>query len=59
VSATYGDQFRRAWALYLAGSEASFATGWLQLFQVVFAPVESTPPFRTRTGLYDSSSTKA
>ena len=29
--------FVRAWRLYLAGSQAAFATGWLQLFQVVFA----------------------
>jgi cyclopropane-fatty-acyl-phospholipid synthase len=52
VNAIYGEQFRRAWELYLAGSEAAFATGWLQLFQVVFAPVESTPPFWTRAELY-------
>ena len=41
VRAAHGEQFRRAWELYLAGSEASFATGWLELFQVVFAPVEA------------------
>ena len=52
VRATYGEQFRRAWELYLAGSEASFATGWLQLFQVLFAPVESAPSFWTRAELY-------
>lgn len=33
----YGETFVRAWRLYLAGSLASFTTGWLQLFQVVFA----------------------
>ena len=44
----YGEEFRRAWELYLAGSEAAFATGWMQLFQVVFAPRESAPPFWTR-----------
>jgi cyclopropane-fatty-acyl-phospholipid synthase len=27
----------RAWRLYLAGSQAAFATGSMQLFQVVFA----------------------
>jgi len=52
VRATYGDQFQRAWELYLAGSEASFATGWLQLFQIVFAPVESIPPFWARAEFY-------
>ena len=52
VRLTHGDSFRRAWELYLAGSEAAFATGWLQLFQVVFAPVESMPPFSRRAELY-------
>lgn len=37
VARTFDDTFVRAWRLYLAGSEASFRTGWLQLFQVVFA----------------------
>jgi cyclopropane-fatty-acyl-phospholipid synthase len=36
VAARYGRDFTRAWRLYLAGSKASFRTGWLQLFQVVF-----------------------
>ncbi len=31
------EQFERAWRLYLAGSQAAFATGSMQLFQVVFA----------------------
>ena len=44
----FGEQFARAWELYLAGSEASFATGWMQLFQVVFAPFEAAPPYWTR-----------
>jgi len=55
VRGRYGEQFRRAWELYLAGSEAAFATGWLQLFQVVFAPAEARPPFWTRESLYDRS----
>jgi cyclopropane-fatty-acyl-phospholipid synthase len=37
VAAMCDDTFVRAWRLYLAGSQASFATGSLQLFQVVFA----------------------
>jgi cyclopropane-fatty-acyl-phospholipid synthase len=37
VRAMFGEPFVRAWRLYLAGSEAAFATGWMQLFQVVFA----------------------
>jgi cyclopropane-fatty-acyl-phospholipid synthase len=48
VRASYGDEFQRAWELYLAGSQAAFATGWMQLFQVVFAPRESSAPVWTR-----------
>jgi cyclopropane-fatty-acyl-phospholipid synthase len=33
----FDDAFVRAWRLYLASSQAAFATGWLQLFQVTFA----------------------
>jgi cyclopropane-fatty-acyl-phospholipid synthase len=52
VRERYGEEFHRAWELYLAGSEAAFATGWLQLFQVVFAPAEARPPFWTRESMY-------
>ena len=48
VRARYGDEFTRAWELYLAGSQAAFASGWMQLFQVVFTPHESRPPWWTR-----------
>ena len=54
VRATYGDEFRRAWELYLAGSEAAFNTGWLQLFQVVFTPRESAPPYWTRSEAFEA-----
>jgi cyclopropane-fatty-acyl-phospholipid synthase len=54
VKAKYGDEFPRAWELYLAGSEAAFASGWMQLFQVVFAPRESAPPSWTRGDPYDA-----
>jgi cyclopropane-fatty-acyl-phospholipid synthase len=37
VVARFGEEFGRAWRLYLAGSEAAFTAGSLQLFQVVFA----------------------
>lgn len=50
----YGESFTRAWELYLAGSQAAFATGWMQLFQIVFTPRESPPPFLTRAVLFDS-----
>jgi cyclopropane-fatty-acyl-phospholipid synthase len=48
VRAEYGAAFERAWELYLAGSQAAFATGWMQLFQVVFAPAGTPPPYWTR-----------
>jgi cyclopropane-fatty-acyl-phospholipid synthase len=54
VRQTYGDEFARAWELYLAGSQAAFATGWMQLFQVLFTPRESAPPFWTRADLFRS-----
>jgi len=37
VSRMFGPEFVRAWRLYLTGSAASFRTGTLQLFQLVFA----------------------
>jgi cyclopropane-fatty-acyl-phospholipid synthase len=37
VAGMFDDTFVRAWRLYLAGSEAAFTTGCMQLFQVVFA----------------------
>lgn len=37
VSAMFDDAFVRAWRLYLAGSQAAFSTGTMQLFQVLFA----------------------
>ena len=56
VRARYGEEFRRAWELYLAGSEAAFAAGNLQLFQVVFAPVEGVPPYWKRADIYSTES---
>jgi len=37
VATIFDDTFVRTWRLYLAGSEAAFTTGWMQLFQVLFA----------------------
>jgi cyclopropane-fatty-acyl-phospholipid synthase len=37
VAGRFDEVFVRAWRLYLAGSQAAFATGTMQLFQVVFA----------------------
>jgi cyclopropane-fatty-acyl-phospholipid synthase len=52
VRSRYGDEFCRAWELYLVGSEAAFAVGSLQLFQVVFSPAETAPPYRARSEIY-------
>ncbi|MBM3819875.1 MAG: class I SAM-dependent methyltransferase [Acidimicrobiia bacterium] len=52
VRARYGEEFRRAWELYLAGSEAAFAVSSLQLFQIVFSPAEAPPPYWSRTEVY-------
>jgi len=52
VRTTFGEEFRRAWQMYLAGSQAAFSSGWLQLFQVVFAPRESAPPSWTRADVH-------
>ena len=52
VRSRYGEEFRRAWELYLAGSEAAFASGSLQLFQVLFGPLEATPPYWARGDVY-------
>jgi cyclopropane-fatty-acyl-phospholipid synthase len=54
VCAAYGNEFKRAWELYLAGSQAAFETGWLQLFQVVFSPRESAPPSWTRSDPFEN-----
>jgi cyclopropane-fatty-acyl-phospholipid synthase len=53
VRQSYGDEFERAWELYLAGSQAAFATGWMQLFQILFIPRGSAPPSWTRADPYE------
>jgi cyclopropane-fatty-acyl-phospholipid synthase len=55
VRAQYGANFERAWELYLAGSQAAFSTGWMQLFQIVFVPLETPPPYWTRSEMYAES----
>jgi len=37
VAEMFDETFVRAWRLYLAGSQAAFTTGSMQLFQIVFA----------------------
>jgi cyclopropane-fatty-acyl-phospholipid synthase len=41
IATMFDENFVRAWRLYLAGSQAAFATGFMQLFQVVFARGQS------------------
>jgi cyclopropane-fatty-acyl-phospholipid synthase len=48
----FGEEFARAWQLYLAGSIAAFETRTLQLFQVVFAGREFERVPWTRKALY-------
>lgn len=52
VSRLFGPEFVRAWRLYLAGSIASFRTGLLQLFQIVFAGSACQQIPWTRAHLY-------
>ncbi len=54
VRTMFDEPFVRAWRLYLAGSQAAFTTGWMQLFQVVFAPSGGTALHWTRESLYQS-----
>lgn len=53
VEAMFDPSFARAWRLYLAGSQAAFTTGWMQLFQVAFARGRDgdTPMLRPRDAL--------
>ncbi len=52
VRTLFDEPFVRAWRLYLAGSQAAFTTGWMQLFQVVFAPSGGTAVHWARESLY-------
>ena len=54
VRSMFDEKFVRMWRLYLSGSVASFTTGSMQLFQVVFAPGESNDIPWTRAHLYSS-----
>jgi len=52
VAGMFDETFVRAWRLYLAGSQAAFTAGTMQLFQVVFArgAGQSVPRARGETG---------
>ncbi|MGH8615476.1 MAG: class I SAM-dependent methyltransferase, partial [Gammaproteobacteria bacterium] len=57
VQARYGHAFVRAWRLYLAGSIASFSTGWLQLYQVLFQRAQDNDVPWTRAYMYSYGAT--
>lgn len=46
----FDEEFLRAWRLYLAGSEAAFRSGSLELYQVLFAGVRCSKRLWTREG---------
>ncbi len=48
----FDERFVRMWRLYLAASVATFETGWLQLFQVLFARGANNDVPWTRSHLY-------
>ncbi len=48
AAAMFDEEFARAWKLYLAGSEASFRSGALELYQVLFAGPRCTKKLWTR-----------
>ena len=52
VVAMTGPDLYRTWRLYLAGSQAAFRTGWMQLFQVVFRRGGDNDLAWTRDALY-------
>ena len=56
VAQMYGEEFVRMWRLYLAGSSASFESGTLQLYQVLFAPRGSNNVPWTRKYQYPEGS---
>jgi cyclopropane-fatty-acyl-phospholipid synthase len=59
VEAMFDRNFARTWRLYLAGSEAAFTTGSLQLFQVTFTRSgENAIPW-TRRYLYERPHARA
>jgi cyclopropane-fatty-acyl-phospholipid synthase len=59
IRAMYDEDFLRAWSLYLAGSQASFSTGWLQLFQVLFNRAHSNKLARSREFMYPADANGA
>jgi cyclopropane-fatty-acyl-phospholipid synthase len=57
VTGMFGEEFVRAWRLYLAGSLAAFRVESLQLFQIAFAGSQCRDIPWTREHLYEKSQT--
>ena len=57
VAAMHDDRFVRAWRLYLAGSQAAFSVGELQLFQWVFTQAGNNAIPWSRTHQYSPPGT--
>jgi cyclopropane-fatty-acyl-phospholipid synthase len=54
VREMFDESFVRTWRLYLAGSEAAFTCGDMQLFQVVFGRSRDNSQPWTRTDVYET-----
>lgn len=54
ITEMYDESFVRAWQLYLAGSQANFSAGVLQLYQVLFAMPGKNDIAWTRAHLYQT-----
>jgi len=55
VTTMFDERFVRMWRLYLAGSQAAFQSGDLQLFQVLFSPARHGQLAWTRAHWYDTT----
>lgn len=54
VQSMYDEGFVRMWRMYLVASWSAFATGGLQLYQMLFAPAHSNAIPRSRLYQYDN-----
>jgi cyclopropane-fatty-acyl-phospholipid synthase len=52
VREMFDERFVRMWRMYLAASVSAFETGWLQLYQILFAPAAKNDMPLTRRHLY-------
>jgi cyclopropane-fatty-acyl-phospholipid synthase len=59
VAAHFDERFVRTWRLYLAGSQAAFSTGCLELFQVTFGRSRDNDVPWTRASLYHEHDARA